>query len=87
MSIMTVGVSGRGEAPWPRSNEYINGVAAWFRGKGFTVELQMGRNPDDDIVYLGLARHFFRGGGGFSRVAAGIVQHTGGTVYDMGGFR
>ena len=41
----------------------------------------MGRDPDEDILYMSHATHFIQGGGGFSRLIGGLVRHMGGEVY------
>ena len=53
----------------------------WFQSKGFSVETKMGRNPDDDVIFMAHAKHFIRGGGGYSGVVAGLVAQLGGTVH------
>ena len=65
---------------FPRSSAYIRGVRDFFVEKGFTVDLRLGRQPDDDVVYMSRAKHFIQGGGGFSIVIAGIVRELGGQV-------
>lgn len=59
----------------------VNSVARWLAYRGFSVEFRMGRPPDDDVIFMAHATHFFQGGGGFSRLIGGLVEHMGGRVY------
>ena len=42
----------------------------------------MGRDPDEDVVFMSHATHFIQGGGGFSRLIGGLVRHMGGEVFE-----
>jgi hypothetical protein len=63
-----------------RSSEYIRGIRDFFLSQGFRVYLRLGGNPDDDVIFIGRAKYFIQGGGGFSVLLAGLVQSLGGTV-------
>ena len=65
---------------YPRSSVYIDRVREYFRGRGFTVQLRLGRTPDDDIIFMTRARYFMQSGGGFSYLLAQMVRRLGGTV-------
>ena len=41
----------------------------------------VGRNPDDEVLFMSAAKHFIRAGGGYSAVVAALVQRDGGQVY------
>lgn len=63
-----------------RSSQYLRGLRDFFIAKGFTVDLRFGRPPDDDLAYMGRARYFIQGGGGFSIMIANLVTRLGGLV-------
>lgn len=66
---------------YPRSSAYIDRVAAAFTAHGYEVELRLGAAPDDDIIYMGRAKHFVQTGGGFSFMLAQTVIWMGGQVF------
>ena len=70
------------DGTWPRSWEYINAVGHYFVEKGFSVEARMAQNPDDDVIFMSHAAHFFQGGGGFSKLIGGIARNMGARVYE-----
>lgn len=53
---------------------YINCIKKFFEDRGKTVTLRLGKNPDQDTVYMSSAYYFIPTGGGFSRTIAKLVQ-------------
>ena len=66
---------------WPLSTAYVNGLRDLFDAEGFAVRVMAGFPPDDDVIFMAHAKHFIRGGGGYSGVVAGLVAQLGGTVH------
>lgn len=75
------GAQFRSDHGWPVSTAYVNGVRDLFVSRGYSVQVRAGRNPDDDLIFMGSSRHFVRGGGGFSALVAGLVEENGGQVH------
>ncbi|MCH2185778.1 hypothetical protein MK280_07895 [Myxococcota bacterium] len=65
---------------YAKSNLYILAIAQLFKKEGFEVDLRLGGNPDDDLVFLSSASWFIESGGGFTRVAKKLVSINGGKV-------
>ena len=61
---------------------YRDSVISFFRSKGFEVQnhCSSGR-PDDDFVYMGSAKNFIQGGGGYSKLVSNVVVANGGQVF------
>jgi len=77
--IYLVGGSHYREGFW-ESSQYIRAVRAFFVSRGFWVQLRLGGNPDEDIVFMSRASYFIQGGGGYSLLLAGLVRQMNGTV-------
>lgn len=65
-----------------KSCMYVHALREYFltQRKVKSVELRLGRTPDEDVVFMTQSKQFVRGGGGFSRVMGELVEHFGGTV-------
>ena len=81
LGYIVAGAQYKSDRGWPISTAYINGVRDFFVSKGFRMRVIAGRNPDDDLIFMGQARHFVQGGGGYSAVVAGVVSEMGGEVH------
>ena len=66
---------------WPISTAYVNAIRDALVQRGFRVRAMVGRNPDDEVLFMSAAKHFIRAGGGYSAVVAALVQRNGGQVY------
>ena len=66
-----------------RSSAYLRGLRDWFLSKGMTVDLRIGKQPDEDVWFIAHAQFFIQGGGGFSMLLGNLVHSMGGAVmYD-----
>ena len=83
-AVLCAGAQFRSPKGYPLSSAYIDSVKDFFRARGFSVDLRLGRKPDDDVAYASHARYFIQSGGGFSQVIAGIVEEMGGQVFSCG---
>ena len=66
-----------------RSCDYVHAVASYFRTRfpDTRVSFRIGKDPDDDLVYMSAAHQFVAGGGSFGQeLIAPLVSHFGGTV-------
>ena len=70
-----------GNNEWPWSTAYINGVRDHFRERGYFVELRIGHDADQDVVYMAHASYYISSGGGFSQVIQGLVEQFGGAAF------
>lgn len=60
--------------------EYIQNVIRYFSSEFVQVSLKETGEPDEDFIYMASARHFIRGGGGYSRLVSDVVQARGGDI-------
>ena len=65
-----------------KSTIYARCVLRAFEHRGYSTTLSMdGENADEDFYFMTHAKHFIETSGGFSRLAANLVERQGGTVY------
>jgi hypothetical protein len=65
-----------------KSTIYARCVLRAFEHQGYSTTLSMdGENADEDFYFMTHAKHFIETSGGFSRLAANLVERQGGTVY------
>jgi GR25 family glycosyltransferase involved in LPS biosynthesis len=65
-----------------KSMAYINGIKEFFEKNGFKVELRLGKNPDEDLIFISNAKWYIPSGGGFSRILIELIKRGGGTVFE-----
>jgi len=64
------------------SQRYADDAASYLRSRGYRVRIRADLAPDADMAYFCRAKHFARGGGGYSDLGARCaVELNGGTVY------
>lgn len=78
--IVTLVAGSHEKMNYERSSEYINGVYDFFAGRGFTVRLRIGREPDTDILFMSRAKVFVQGGGGYSFTIGNLARSLGNQV-------
>ena len=54
---------------------------------GFETDVRWNRPADDDFVFMATSKHFISTGGGFSALAAMLVERFDGIVLKCGGSR
>lgn len=55
-------------------------VAAYWRSRGWAVEVRSGGGPDEDVLFMASAPFFVRSGGRLTDLVARLVQSLGGAV-------
>jgi len=65
----------------PRSCKYIDVVKKYFENNGHIVELRLGKNPDDDFIFMSNAKYFIPScSGNYTLLVKKIVKILGGKV-------
>lgn len=65
----------------PRSCKYIDVVKKYFENNGHIVELRLGKNPDDDFIFMSNAKYFIPScSGNYTFLVKKIVKILGGKV-------
>jgi hypothetical protein len=65
----------------PRSCKYIDVVKKYFENNGYIVELRLGKNPDDDFIFMSNAKYFIPScSGNYTLLVKKIVKILGGKV-------
>lgn len=73
-------------SPWEKaaeqdnSRQYIKAISDVFVQKGYRVTERLNGDADQAFLFCAQARHFVPSGGGFSTMAASVVERLGGTV-------
>lgn len=66
-----------------KTHDYLNKVSKMFEENGYKTRIKFNdQSADEDFVYITSAKHFAPTGGGFGRLAIGVVELNGGIVYD-----
>jgi len=63
-----------------KSQDYIQRVKSLLEARGKRCDVHWNRAPDEDFTAMCNARYFVASGGGFSQIAASVVEHRGNTV-------
>lgn len=64
-----------------KSTIYINCIKIFFEKKGKHVILRLGKDTDNDIVFMSSAKYFSKTGGGFSKIVEKLVKKNGGIIF------
>jgi hypothetical protein len=57
-----------------REEKYVNNVVEYFDRLGYSTALRFNKGADEDLIYMGSSHFFIQAGGGYSGLAAGIVE-------------
>jgi hypothetical protein len=64
-----------------KSNLYIKSIQKYFQDLGYNVQLRVGGDPDEDVIFMSNAKYFIPAtGGGFTHLITEIVKNKGGKV-------
>lgn len=65
----------------PKSCKYIDVIKKYFENNGHTVELRLGKNPDDDFIFMSNSKYFIPScSGNYTLLVKNIVKILGGKV-------
>lgn len=65
----------------PKSCKYIDVMKKYLEIKGYNVELRLGKNPDDDFIFMCNSKYFIQScGGNYTNLIKNIVTIIGGKV-------
>mmetsp|Transcript_9897 Transcript_9897/g.16488 ORF Transcript_9897/g.16488 Transcript_9897/m.16488 type:complete len:259 (-) Transcript_9897:121-897(-) len=70
------------DGKFPKSCAYIHAVAELFNSHGLQVDLRLGRDPEEDVVFASTAAYFASSGGGYSSFLAKLVERHGGSAIE-----
>ena len=79
--LILVGGSHLSMGPQDPSWLYAVAIRRAFEIAGYDVSLHLDPTPDEDFIYLSLAKSLITGAGGYSRYAAKLVEQNGGKVF------
>jgi len=68
------------DIPTPKSCQYIAAIQKFFEQNGFTVELRIGGDPDQDFIYMCNAKFFIPSKGGYSTLISTIAEMLGSQI-------
>ena len=68
------------------SLKFVNEIKNIINSHGFTTNIRLGNNPDEDFLIMCNSKIFIKAGGGFSRKIAEYVEFNGGIVFDPNNF-
>jgi GR25 family glycosyltransferase involved in LPS biosynthesis len=67
--------------PTPKSHQYISAVKNFFEKHGFTVKLRIGKDPDEDFIFMCNSKFLIAfGEGGYSELVRTMGSKAGNTV-------
>ena len=65
----------------PKSCKYIDVIKKYFENNGHTVELRLGKPPDDDFIFMTNSKYFIPScSGNYTLLVKKIVKILGGKV-------
>jgi hypothetical protein len=69
------------DIPTPKSSKYINVMKRYLEKKGYIVELRLGKNPDEDFIFMSNSKYFIPACSGYyTHLVKTIVKIMGGKV-------
>jgi len=65
----------------PKSCKYVDVIKKYFENNGYTVELRLGKNPDNDFIFMTNSKYFIPScSGNYTLLVKKIVKILGGKV-------
>jgi GR25 family glycosyltransferase involved in LPS biosynthesis len=59
---------------YEKSYLYIKCIQIFFEELGYKVSTRLGKNPDEDFIFMSNAKYFLPSGGGFSNIVKNMVK-------------
>ena len=66
-----------------KSLNFFNNIKNIFKNNNFKVNVRLGNNPDDDLIFMCNSKIFIKACGGFSKLIADYVKYNNNIVIDL----